>query len=188
MEPTGEFEVSSVIKALKNKKSCGIEGISNKSAFNKCIDEGVYPDIFKTAKVVPLKKNFEIVSSVYQSSVLGQFPFLLYVNGIHLSMGKNCTMFADDTTILSLKRKGFCSIQSDMDNLSQLFCQNEVSINRDKCAAVAFGRGHPSEILILDKNVPYSNACKHLGVYVDKTLRFREHIDDVVKNSINSVA
>ena len=27
-------------------------------------------------------------------------------------------MFADDTTILSSKRKGLCSIQSDMDNLS----------------------------------------------------------------------
>ena len=29
MEPTGEFEVASVIKALKNKKSCGKDGISN---------------------------------------------------------------------------------------------------------------------------------------------------------------
>ena len=64
-----------------------------------------------------------------------------------------------------------------MDNLSQWFCQNRLSINRDKCEAVAFGSGHPSEILILDKKIPYSNACKYLGVYVDKTLRFREHID-----------
>ena len=74
-----------------------------------------------------------------------------------------------------------CSIQSDMDNLSQWFCQNRLSINRDKCKAVAFGRGHPSEILSLDKKIPYSNACKNLCVYVDKTLRFREHIDYVEK-------
>ena len=72
MEPTGEFEVASVIKALKNKKSCGMDGISNEilkccsliierhlaRAFNKCID-GVFPDIFKTAKVVPLFKKRE---------------------------------------------------------------------------------------------------------------------------------
>ena len=96
--------------------------------------------------------------------------------------------FADDTTILSSKRKGSRSTQSDMDNLTQWFCQNGLSINRDKCEAVTFGHGHPSEILILDKKVPYSNACKYLGVYVDKTLRFREHIDYVVKNSLNSVA
>ena len=326
MEPTGEFEVASIIKALKNKKSCGIEGISNEIlkccspiierhlalAFNKCIDEGVFPNIFKTAKVVPLfkkgdkkdpanyrpisllsslskvfekilhnrmirfteknnlicpmqygfrnsmscvdaiaaitefvrteidkkaqgqacfidlqkafdtldhdillkklvdygfrgkifdilknylserwqyishngvcTKKLKIVSGVPQGSVLGPFLFLLYINDIHLCMG-NCTMamFADDTTICSSKRKGVCSIQSDIDNVSQWFCQNRLSINRDKCEAVAFGRGHPNEILILDKKLPYSNACKYLGVYVDKTLRFREHIDYVEK-------
>ena len=97
-------------------------------------------------------------------------------------------MFADDTTISSSKRKGLCSIQSDMDNLLQWFCQKRLSINRDKCEAVAFGRGHPSEILTLDKKIPYSNACKYLGVYVNTTLRFREHIDYVEKNSIRSVA
>ena len=68
-----------------------------------------------------------------------------------------------------------------MDNLLQCFCQNRLSINRDKCEAIAFGRGHPSETLILDRKIPYSNACKYLGVYVDKTLRFREHIDYVEK-------
>ena len=97
--------------------------------------------------------------------------------------GKNNTkaMFADDTTILSSKRKSSCSFQTDMDNLSQWFCQNRIRINRDKCEAVAFGRGHPSEILILNKKVSYSNVCKLLGLYVDKTLSFREHIDYVVK-------
>ena len=71
MEPTGEFEVASIIKALKNNKSCGMDGISSEIlkcyspiierhlalAFNKCIDEGVLPDIFKIAKVVPLFKK-----------------------------------------------------------------------------------------------------------------------------------
>ena len=75
----------------------------------------------------------------------------------------NCTMamFADDTTILSSKREGFCSIQPDMDNLSQWFCRSRLRINRDKCEAVAFGRGHFSGVWRLDKKVPYSNACKY---------------------------
>ena len=73
MEPTGEFEVASVIKALKNKKICGMDGISNEilkscspimerhlsRASNKCIDEGAFPDIFKPAKVLPLFKKGE---------------------------------------------------------------------------------------------------------------------------------
>ena len=68
IKPTGVFEVASVIKALQNKKSCGMDGISNENlkccspiierhlarAFDRCLDEGVFPDVFKTAKVVPL--------------------------------------------------------------------------------------------------------------------------------------
>ena len=129
-------------------------------------------------------EKLKIVSGVPQGSVLGPSLFLLYINDIHLCLGKNCTkaMFADETTILSSKRKRFCSIQSDMDILSLWFCQNRLSINRDKCVAVEFGRGQPSEILILDKKVPYSNASMFLGANVDKMLRFREHIDYVVKN------
>ena len=127
-------------------------------------------------------EKLKIVSGGPQGSVLGPLLFLFYFNDIRLCIG-NCTMamFADDTTILSSKRKSLCSIQSEMDNLSQWFCQNRLSINRDKCEAVAFGRGHPSEILILDQKILYSNACKYLGVYVDKTLRFREHFDYVEK-------
>ena len=71
MEPTGELEVASIIKALKNKKRYGMDRISSEIlkscspiierhlalAFNKYIDEGVFPDIFKIAKVVPLFKK-----------------------------------------------------------------------------------------------------------------------------------
>ena len=71
MERTGEFEVASIIKALKNKKNCGMDGISSEIlkccspiierhlalVFNKCIDEDVFPDIFEFAKVVPLFKK-----------------------------------------------------------------------------------------------------------------------------------
>ena len=71
MEPTGELEVASITKALKNKNSYGMDGISSEIlkccspiierhlalAFKKCIDEGVFPDIFKIAKVVPLFKK-----------------------------------------------------------------------------------------------------------------------------------
>ena len=66
-------------------------------------------------------EKLKIVSGVPQGSVLCPFLFLLYSNDIHLCIGKNCTMamFADDTTILSSKRKSFCSIQSEINNLSQ---------------------------------------------------------------------
>ena len=66
--PTVEFEVSEIPKNMKNKKSTGEDGISNEmlkccspiieprfaTIFNNCIEDGIFPDCFKTAKVIPL--------------------------------------------------------------------------------------------------------------------------------------
>ena len=55
--------------------------------------------------------------------------------------------------VQSTKREDFRSIQSEMDNLMQWFCQNRLGINRDKSQAIIFGRCHPSENFILGKNL-----------------------------------
>ena len=71
LSPTNKQEVLSVIKGLKNKKSSGWDGISNKLlkdlayvlayplsiVFNKSIDTGIFPEIFKIADVIPLHKS-----------------------------------------------------------------------------------------------------------------------------------
>ena len=68
LSPTNKQEVLPVIKGLKNKKSSGWDGISNKLlkdlayvlayplsiVFNKSIDTGIFPEIFKIADVIPL--------------------------------------------------------------------------------------------------------------------------------------
>ena len=45
-----------------------------------------------------------------------------------------------------------------------------------------FGCGTPSNIL-LDIIIPYKNSVEILGVHIDKTLRFREHIDYVTNQN-----
>ena len=68
---TDEFENSKIIKNMKNKKSTVEDGISNEmlkcnppimepriaTLFNNCFEEGIFPDCFKTAKVLPLCKK-----------------------------------------------------------------------------------------------------------------------------------
>ena len=68
---TNENEVSKLIRNLDNKKSCGYDRITNKvlksscnvilpfvvNLFNICTRDGNFPDIFKTALVVPLFKG-----------------------------------------------------------------------------------------------------------------------------------
>ena len=44
-----------------------------------------------------------------------------------------------------------------------------------------FGCGKPNNLRILSKKLEYKNSCKYLGVHIDKYLRFRKHIDHVVK-------
>ena len=69
--PTDEFEVAKILKNMKNKKSTDEDGISNEmlkccspiiephiaTLFNNCIEDGIFPDCFKTAKVIPLYKK-----------------------------------------------------------------------------------------------------------------------------------
>ena len=71
VSPTSHIEVSNLIDSLQNKKSSGWDGISNvllKSMktvlckplsilFNRSIEEGKFPNIFKSADVIPLFKS-----------------------------------------------------------------------------------------------------------------------------------
>ena len=69
--PTCEKEILDIIKCLKNKSSCGHDGISNlvvkisatvpapflAHVFNECFKEGIIPDSLKIAKVIALHKS-----------------------------------------------------------------------------------------------------------------------------------
>ena len=71
LHPTDEHEVLEAINKLNNHKSPGVTDIPVKiirqakfiianflvKAFNHCIESGVYPDILKLAKVIPLHKG-----------------------------------------------------------------------------------------------------------------------------------
>ena len=68
---TGVYETQSVLKKLKSKDSCGIDGISSKVlkslpnnfiealtyVFNQSMSQGYFPSHFKSAKIVPIYKK-----------------------------------------------------------------------------------------------------------------------------------
>ena len=70
-EPLGYNDLESVISKLKNKKSYGIDGISNvllnsianeiikplTLIINQSLEIGIFPDAFKTSKVTPIYKK-----------------------------------------------------------------------------------------------------------------------------------
>ena len=85
--PVTEDEILKIIAKLKNKKSVGMDGINVrvlkkaahivspylKTAFNKCVSEGVFPQSMKIAKVIPIFKAGEknLASNYRPISILG---------------------------------------------------------------------------------------------------------------------
>ena len=90
-------------------------------------------------------------------------------------------MFADDTSLLKSGKKGELLSQPDVERLSNWFIGNKLTINVGKCEIISFGIGVPQEPHILENPLTYKKSCKYLELYLDGSLRFREHIDYVVK-------
>ena len=90
-------------------------------------------------------------------------------------------MFADDTSLLKSGKKGELLLQPDVKRLSSWFISNKLTINVVKCEILSFGIGVPQEPLIVEKRLTYKKSCKYLGLHLDGSLRFREHINYVVQ-------
>ena len=87
LRPVNDDEILKIIATLKNKKSVGKDSVDVrvlkkaaqivspylKTAFNKCISEGVFPQSMKIAKVVPIFKAGEknLPSNYRPISILG---------------------------------------------------------------------------------------------------------------------
>ena len=128
-----------------------------------------------------------VASGVPQGSVLGPVLFLIYIN--HMASSLNCQykIFADDLKI-------YMTIQSN--NVSSalnciaLFQQNILNgmakswglhLHPDKCVALRFSRDLPpvglyDKYFIDDSPIPFTNQSKDLGVMIDTSLKFHNHI------------
>ena len=113
--------------------------------------------------------------------ILGPFLFLIYINVADKCIeNKQLAKFADDTTIIIAGKRIDYSIRKDVDCMFNWFCFNKLTVDIDKCESM----GKPKKVEINGKQVEYKNAYKYQGVYIDKNLKFREHIDYVVKKLI----
>ena len=147
--PTNASEVTSIIKKMKNKKSCGEDGISNDIlkccspivdeyiaiAFNKCILEKTYPTCLKVAKVIPLhKKGDKSDPANYRPISLLSSLGKLFEKLLHKRMVKFCVK----EKILTSTQFGFRSKRSCVDAISTVTEYIGTEIDRKSIGQICF--------------------------------------------------
>ncbi|GFW77375.1 uncharacterized protein TNCV_2497681 [Trichonephila clavipes] len=92
-------------------------------------------------------------------------------------------MSADDTAILSRHKNLNTLVENINEHLAHLeiwFSVWKIALNTSKTEAVFFSqRVPPPEITLQNQRIPWSHHTKYLGVYLDKTLTFRQHITQI---------
>ena len=132
----------------------------------------------------------KVIHGIPQGSILGPLLFLIFINDLPLFMRENSTpiLFADDTSILISHSALFDfknEIKTIFNNLNEWFKNNLLSLNFSKTQFVNFTTRKSNQIEITinhnNKIIPICNSTKFLGVIVDCTLSWRDHIDLVTK-------
>ena len=141
-------------------------------------------------KVNGVKSSSQTVEcGVPQGSVLGPLLFLIYINDISKAF-KNAIpkLFADDTNIFifhKTKDALFQIANTELDSLENWLLANKLSlsIGIDKETKFSFFTPNKNErkddlpdLKLLGHNLPLTDYVKYLGVLLDDSLTFKNHI------------
>ena len=131
----------------------------------------------------------QVFSGVPQGSVLGPLLFIVYINFVVSSLSCKFKIFADDIKLylafdsLSPTHEDFSVLQADVDQLVRTSAAWGLKMNSDKCVVIRFApKSSPlpfsglSPYKIDDEYIKFVTCHSDLGVCVDRSLKFHEHI------------
>ena len=135
-----------------------------------------------------------VTCGVLQGSVLGPLFFALYINDIYESVGMDYVWLFTDDTALYMWHKNLTTLVEEIKlkfyHLYMWCVSNKLIINRDKTNFVLFHTVNKpiqtnfltiqTEFMSIDR-VPF---FKYLGVTLDETFTWNNHIDDVGKSLV----
>ena len=136
---------------------------------------------------------------MWSSSGVGPWPllFLLYINDLpNISRVLNLYLFADDTNILYYESKSLSDLERTINKeLRKLYLWlniNRLSLNIGKTNFVIFHPfnkplKHNVTIKINNKAINEKESIKYLGVIVDSTLSWKQHIISLTKKIARTI-
>ena len=132
-----------------------------------------------------------IVCGVPQGSILGPLLFLIYINDLPLSSPtSHFIIFADDTNILFSHKDPDqleTLINKELNNISNWFKLNKLSLNIDKTNFMTFKNKHSKtpdlnfKIVIDNINIEKVKITKFLGILIDNNLSWKAHTSHISK-------
>ena len=145
-----------------------------------------------------LSDQAEITSGVPQGSILGSLLFLIYFKDIPAVVRATSALFADDTLYYWGDYMGTARLLAVAFKMIWTVCQNgqllQVSVLMHQsllhaAAELCLSNCLPACPIELDGSVvPRASAQLHLGVHIDKNLRWSGHMDRLLKKVAGPVA
>ena len=138
-----------------------------------------------------LSSPMPVLSGVPQGSILGPVLFTLYINDLPSCIQfSNIMMYADDTVIyLSSTSTSDIELKLNLDlaNLSQWLHYNKLVLNMKKTEFMTFGtrqrlarqKCDETDISLNGQSIKHTDTFKYLGVVLDDTLSFNDHVDSI---------
>ena len=137
----------------------------------------------------------KVTSGIPQGSVLGPILFLIFINVLPEKIKNKLKMFADDTKLYARVDKeeknrtntGAVSLQEDINELTKWADTWQLKFHPDKCCLLKLGldrgTGYDMEAVGKDGNktrikLKEVQEEKDLGVTIDRTLSFKQHVKE----------
>jgi len=129
-----------------------------------------------------------LTSGVIQGSCLGPLLFVIYINDVVSLFGHGCVckLYADDLKLYMRMNSTHCAaeLQNSLDRLAYWSQMWQLSISYKKCAVMQLDNNSSSRTdhsyTVASNPITNVDVVKDLGIFVDKSLTFSNHICHIV--------